>query len=191
MPFDITLSNWTWQQYEEHVNTTIGTFGHQILQTMQKLYPSNHISPEFQMTSMASDIRANCPNDVLALHAASSLQSPVYRYVVTSWPSVPVHPVKLPFPAKYSFHMWDVFAFFGFIPDYIKQPSQSDISFQQMVQREVLSFVKTGSPATGEWGPYPNSVALLGNSTEFTRAYNPVQCEFLLQNGFFSYSWIN
>ena len=191
MPFDMSLSNWTWKQYEDHVNITIGTFGQQILQMMLTLYPSNHITPEFQLTSMASDLRTNCPNDVLSLHAASGFKSPVYRYVATNWPSVPVHPVGLPFPSRYSFHMWDVFAFFGFIPDYIKHPSLSDLQFQQIVQNEALSFVKNGRPASSDWKPYPSAVALLSNTTRITGAYNPVQCKFLLQNGFFDYAWIN
>lgn len=191
MPSDNSIMNWTWAQYESQINATAGSFGRQILQVLEKLYPSGSITPEYQYTSMASDIRSNCPNDVLALHAASNFRSPVYRYVVTSWPSVPVHPVGLPFPARYAFHMWDVFAFFGFIPNYIQNPKPSDLNFQSNVQKEVLAFVRTGRPLSSDWQPVPDSVALLSDTTEVTNAYNPLQCEFMMQNGFFSYAWIN
>lgn len=185
------INTWTWQQYEHHVNETIGSFGKLVKDTLMSLYPSHHISPEYQLTSMASDIRANCPNDVMSLYAATTFKSPVFRYVVTSTPSVPVHAVGIPFPASYSFHMWDIFAFFGFIPDYIKFPTKTDIAWQRNVQNEVLSFVHTGAPCSSEWKPYPMVTASLSYQTTVLSAYNPVQCEFLLGNGFFSYAWIN
>lgn len=190
-PRDTTINKWTWEQYEDHVNKTIGTFGPLVLQTARKLYPSHQISPEYQLTSMASDIRANCPNDVMTMHMTSTFRSPVYRYVVTSKPSVPIHPVGMPFPASYSMHMWDVFAFFGFIPDYIKHPTKDDIQWQRNVQNEVLSFVRAGKPFTSSWKPYPDVTANLSVVTKAISAYSPVQCEFWLQNGFFSYAWIN
>lgn len=190
-PSDMTINNWTWTQYENHVNETIGTFGRLVLQTALKLYPSHYITPEYQLTSMGSDIRSNCPNDVMSMYAASTFSSPVYRYVVTSKPSVPIHPVGIPFPARYAMHMWDVFAFFGFIPDYIKHPTDSDIQWQRNVQNEVLEFVRTGKPFTSSWKPYPATTANLSEVTEAISAYNPVQCAFWLQNGVFSYSWIN
>ncbi|KAL4233675.1 hypothetical protein ACF0H5_008356 [Mactra antiquata] len=190
-PTDMTINTWTWNQYFDHVNKTIGTFGDHILNMALMFYPPNQITPEFQLTSMASDIRANCPNDVLSMYAASNFKSPIYRYVVTSWPSVPVHAVGIPFPASYSFHMWDVFAFFGFIPDYITKPTDTDIAWQRNVQNEILSFIRTGKPFTDSWKTYPEVTANFSSTTEVLSAYNPTKCEFWLQNGFFSYSWIN
>lgn len=187
----MSINSWTWAQYIDHVNKTIGTFGEQVVNTALKLYPVYHVSPEYQLTSMASDIRCNCPNDILSLYASSAYKSPVYRYVVTSWPSVPVHAVGIPFPASYAFHMWDIFAFFGFIPDYIKRPTLDDIGWQRNVQNEVLSFVHTGEPYTCSWKPYPEVTASLSTRTKLLPAYNPDQCEFWFQNNFFSYAWIN
>ena len=189
-PFDFTLNTWSWDQYVRNVNATIGTFGQLTLDTALKLYPVNVLTPEFQFTSMSSDIQANCPNNVLSRYASSTFKSPVYRYVVTSTPSVPVHAVGIPFPASYSFHMWDVFAFFGFIPDYIKTPTLDDISWQRNVQKEVMSFVRNGKP-TSDWITYPGATALLSHNTEVVKGYNPTQCEVWLDNGFFSYAWIN
>ncbi|XP_060606897.1 uncharacterized protein LOC132759189 [Ruditapes philippinarum] len=126
------------------------------------------------------DIRSNCPNDVMSMYAASTFSSPVYRYVVTSKPSVPIHPVGIPFPARYAMHMWDVFAFFGFIPDYIKHPTDSEIQWQRNVQNEVLELVRTGKHFTSSWKPYPASTANLSEVTEAISAYNPVQCALWL-----------
>ena len=187
----MTIDTWTWDQYKDHVNKTIGTFGPLVLQTALEFYPSKYITPEYQLTCMGSDIRSNCPNDVMSMYAAATFRSPVYRYVVTSQPSVPIYPVGIPFPARYAMHMWDVFAFFGFIPDYIKYPTDADIQWQRNVQNEVLEFVRNGKPSTSSWKPYPAVTANLSYVTEAIPAYNPVQCAFWLQNGFFSYSWIN
>ncbi|XP_052807894.1 para-nitrobenzyl esterase-like isoform X1 [Mya arenaria] len=189
-PVERTMNTWTWDQYVRHVNAKMGTFGNLTLETALRLYPVNRSTPEFQLTSMASDIASNCPNDVLAQYASSTFKSPVYRYVVTSTPSVPVHAVGIPFPASYSFHMWDIFAFFGLIQDYIKEPTLRDIQWQRNVQKEVISFVRTGKP-TSEWGTYPDVTALLSDVTELAKAYNPAQCEFLMKGGFFSHAWIN
>lgn len=189
--FYTQVGNWTWLKYVDYLNQTIGTFGNLVLQTAIKMYPTHHITPRFQLSSMASDIRLNCPNDVMAMYASSTFTSPVYRYVVTSKPSVPIYPVGLPDPSSYSMHMWDVFAFFGFIPDYIQNPTIDDIQWQRNVQKEVLSFVRRGKPASLSWKPYPGVTANLSSVTTALSAYHPVQCAFWLKNGFFDYAWIN
>ena len=191
MPAYDDLKNWTWTTYEEHVQNTIGTFGKLVYQTAMRLYPSNISTPEFQFTSMASDIRVNCPNDVLTLYASSTFCSPVYRYIVTSKPSQPIHVGGRSFASSYSFHTWDVLAFFGFIKDYIKTPTARDLQWQQNVREEILSFVHHGYPKTVAWQPYPAVTANFSSSTGMLTSYNPVQCEFWLQNGFFVYAWIN
>lgn len=191
MPFDFTISNWTWTQYKDHVTTKMNTFSRDIAQNLLKLYPTDSIDVEYQLTSMISDIRANCPNDVMALQASTYFKSPVYRYVVTYWPSSPVHAVGIPFPAKYSFHMLDIFGFFGLMPDYIKTLQTSDLEFQRNIQNEVLTFVKTGHPAFINYSTYPEMTLILTTETGTQNAYNPVHCEYLLMNGFFDYAWIN
>ena len=190
-PTYMDLNNWTWTQYDEHVQKSIGSFGNLVYKTAMTLYPSGVISPEYQFTSIASDIRANCPNDIMAMYAAATFKSQVYRYVVTSWPSKPVNAVGIPFPASYSLHMWDVFAFFGFIKDYIKNPTMADLQWQQNVRDEVLSFIHLGHPKSDTWLQYPEVTANFSSVTKAIPAFHPVQCAFWLQNGFFSYAWIN
>ena len=186
----MTLNNWTWSQYVANVFYKLEPFGSLIRQEALTLYPPDVVTPEFQYTSMASDLRVNCPSDVMSTVMASTFNSSVYRYVVTSRPSVPVY-AEGAFPASYSFHMWDILAFFGFIPDYIANPTTDDIAWQKNVQNEVLTFVRNGVPSTSSWKPYPEVTAALSHVTTPTPAYNPVQCEFWLNNGFFAYAWIN
>ena len=156
-----------------------------------KFYPSHYKTPEYQFTSMSSDVRENCPTDVLATYASSTFTSAVYRYVATYPPSQPVHAGGINFASSYAFHAWDVYTFFGFVKDYIKNPTAEDLQWQQNVRDEILSFVHHGYPKSSAWLPYPAVTANVSSKTSALSAYNPVQCEFWLQNGFFSYAWIN
>ena len=185
------LNNWTWTTYEDHVWQSLSTFSNLTYQTAMKLYPSHFKTPEYQLTSMSSDLRAICPNDVLAQYAASTFTSPVYRYVATYPPSQPVQVAGTNFASSYAFHSWDVNTFFGFVNDYIKTPTAEDLQWQQNIQEEILSFVRHGYPKTTAWLPYPEKTANLSVTTNPLSAYNPVKCQFWLQNGFFSYAWIN
>ena len=185
------LYKWTWDDYEKHVEENLDSFSKSITKTAMKFYPSHKITPEYQFTSMASDIRVNCPNDIMSIQAAMTFSSPVYRYVATYVPSAPVHPVGIPFPARYSFHMIDVFAFFGFMPNYIEHPTFEDLEWQQNVQNEIMSFIHEGKPKSISWKQYPDVTADLSFETAAISAFHPVQCEFWLENGFFGYAWIN
>jgi len=183
---------WTWADYEKHVRGHIGTFGEEMVQRALRYYPNNTVTPEYQYTSLGADIRVNCPNDIMSLSAAVSSESPIYRYVVTSTPSSPVHVLGAPFPSSYSFHMWDLYAYFGSIKDYIKPPAQSDMLFQANMRREVLSFIHNGKPFSKTWTPFPQSTALLSGSTiTMTTEYHREQCNLWNTNGFFNYAWIN
>ncbi|KAJ8308823.1 hypothetical protein KUTeg_013697 [Tegillarca granosa] len=117
-PTQMDLNLWNWTLYEQRVRQKLGTFGRQISDEALRLYPTGEVTPEYQYTSMASDLRVSCANDILADIASSHYKSPVFRYVVTSRPSHPIHVVEIPFPASYSCHMWDIFGFFGTIKDY-------------------------------------------------------------------------
>ena len=127
IPIERDIKNWTWAQYKDYVNKTIGTFGEHVYRMTLKLYPEDYKTPEYQFTSLASDVRVNCPTDYLSFIAAGSFKSSVYRYIVTSVPSQPVQPFGFPFNSSYSFHGWDAIAFFGSIKDYISNPTKEDI----------------------------------------------------------------
>ncbi|XP_069132142.1 para-nitrobenzyl esterase-like [Argopecten irradians] len=177
--------------YEEYVLRNLGTFGTDIAKMALRLYPVGKESVRHQFTTMVSDVRTGCGNDVMALWAAVNTNSSVYRYVVTSQPSKPVRPFGIASDTSLSFHAWDSYAFFGTLPEIIAHPSSSDIMFEANIRREILSFVETGSPYSKGWLPFPGNVAILSDDTTIASGYHAYQCDFWMQNGFFDYSWVN
>ncbi|XP_061169446.1 para-nitrobenzyl esterase-like [Saccostrea echinata] len=185
------LYNWTWSHYENVVTAKLGTFGLDVAKRALELYPMYNVTPEYQFTSLVSDIRVTCPNDILTMKAAKSFKSPVYRYVVTSAPSAPIHLFGLPFPARYSMHAWDMLAFFGTIGDYIAV-QQSDKMFSDLVRREMLSFVHTGKPFTETWGTFGDSVAILNTTLSVAKYYHETECQYWMNAAkLWPYAWIN
>lgn len=192
LPTPPDLKSWTWEDYTSHVHKKLDTFGEEVSTKALAMYPpSPSYTPEYAFTSLGSDLRVTCPNDVMTARAAESFKSNVWRYVVTSQPSVPVNAIGVPFASKYSFHMWDYIAFSGFISHYIEKPSASDEAFEQTMTQEILSFVRTGLVKTSTWKPYPASVALFNTSTEVSAGFKSKFCDYWLKNSFFSYAWIN
>ena len=194
-PFYQNMTKWNWTDYEGIVLEHMYPFGIDVADTALKMYPMNEMTPEYQFTTLSSDIRVTCGNNIMAIYASQNTKSPVYRYIVTAFPSKPVHILGMPFPSSYSFHMLDALAFFGSLKDYINPLSQSDIDLGSNVRREVLWFTRYGMPysafRTGTWKQYPNSTGLLGSVTEVVSDYHGPQCNFWLMKGFFGYSWIN
>ena len=188
------LKNWTWAKYRDHVTSKLGTFKTKIQDIVfhaLQYYPENIETPEFQFTTMTSDLRVTCPNTVMANIIATYFISPVYRYVVTSRPSQPIHAVGLPFAASYSMHLWDLFGFFGTIKDYYP-PKASDILFQNNIRREILTFVASGKPFTATWKTTWENTALLTNATEVVGQYHGPECSFwIVTANMWSYAWIN
>ncbi|KAL3890269.1 hypothetical protein ACJMK2_002557 [Sinanodonta woodiana] len=187
----INLTGLTWKDYTHTVTKKLGTFSHHIANTALKFYPPGIITPEYQYTTMTSDVRICCAIDYISFVASETFKSPVYRYVITGWPS---KPVKLPFmeySARYSMHAIELFGFFGSFDQIIKPLSLSDIEFQNNIRSEVMSFVLDGHPYSSDWLPYPLSVAKVSQSTQVVSSYHPAECSFWLTNGFFSYAWIN
>ncbi|XP_067672210.1 para-nitrobenzyl esterase-like [Haliotis asinina] len=181
------LNMTTWGEYRSEVIQQLGPFGSEIPNKILQLYPeSQHSSPKLQLSDLTSDLRVICPVDVVAGIADSYFKSFTYRYVATQWPSQPVQGNR-----RYAFHGWDAVAFFGDIKDVIPNPSQSDLDFTANLRLEISTFVKTGEPASRTWKPTKINTALLGATTTVISFYHRDQCSFLLQNGFFSYAWIN
>ncbi|XP_067672221.1 para-nitrobenzyl esterase-like [Haliotis asinina] len=181
------VASWSWDHYRSEITRKLASFGSQIPHRLLELYPASHnATPELQYSELVSDLRVTCPVDVVADVADSYFKSFTYRCVVTQWPSQPV-----PGRGGYSYHGWDAVAFFGGIKDMIPNPSQSDLDFTANLRREISAFVKTGEPASRTWKPTKINTALLGATTTVINFYHRDQCSFLLQNGFFSYAWIN
>lgn len=168
-------------------------FNDVVAETALKLYPENVKTPEFQLTSMTTDVRLTCASNYLANILAAAFASPVYRYIATYYTKEQsAKPFGVNHPVNYAYHGIDVFGFFNTMHYVLAQsPGMSDIVWQQNVQSEVMAFVNTGKPAVSGWLAYPEAIAELDTTTMVHRSYHAAQCEFWLKNGFFSYAWIN
>ena len=146
-----------------------------------------HQSPEYQLTTMVSDLRAICPLNELLKVMTLTFDSPVYRYVVNR---LPPQKIESDNGGMYAFHGADLYAFFDTLSDYAESMSEQDVQFQDRLQKHVLEFVGTGQLAA--WSAYPNSIALLSEDLDFIPEYNPGACELWKTKGFLpEYAWMN
>ena len=192
------FSNSTWEDYSTYVKQKLAPFIGKNVSMVLALYNKSELSkeplsPQFSYSSMASDIRLSCPNDVFASKASQGFKSPVYRYVVTSAPSSPIN--VFGYPATFAFHMWDLIALFGFPPAFHYTPSPRDQSFMKDLRREFGKFINNEfNQEDAPWKKFPKSTALFTDSgvkVLDSNGYHTEECAFWLNNGFFSYGWIN
>jgi len=183
--------HWTWSEtnYTDFVLEKLMLFGPTVAHTALGLYPANVSTPEFQLSSLISDLRVVCGNDYMALVMSAAFTSPVYRYVATYYPQFPSG-VYGDLEYKYSFHGIDTFAYFDATSLIVDHLTGEDKQWQTNVQQEVLDFVR-GGHGFDKRGRYPEKTLKLTDRTEVTSGYHTQQCMFWLANGFFSYSWIN
>ncbi|KAL5010044.1 hypothetical protein ScPMuIL_012349 [Solemya velum] len=178
------IVNWTWTRYNEEVKAKLSTFSDYVAETALLLYPAGEISPEYQYTTMCTDVRVNCALDIISMEAALNFRSPIYRYVTTAWPSKPTSVVGFPFQAKYAFHCIDFLAYFDTLRNTINPLSPSDIKFQRNIRKAVLSFVRNGKPSA-RWGQFEETTVLLSERIEFVDGYN-----FYITHQHMKYSYI-
>ena len=195
----VVFGNSDIDKYRARVQKRLGTFGfnastvESVLQMYNKTLSDGSL-PSLQLayTSMVTDLRATCPNNKVAKTASEGFKSPVYRYVVTDRPSKPLS--LFGFPSTFASHMWDLVAFFGFPSELGYQPSEGDKNFMRDLRREFGAFINTkGTVKTEAWKAYPGKTALFTEKGVQVPAeeYHKEQCNFWLENGFFSYAWIN
>ena len=184
----------SWDEYSAYVKEKlfpfIGNDVSDVLAMYNTSLPGGVLSLQFSYASMASDVRVTCPNNAMAQNASRGFKSPVYRYIVTNAPSKPIDMVG--FPATYACHMWDLVAFFGFPEGFHYSPSKKDLSFMQDLRREFGNFIH--NETFGTWNKYPQNTALFTDSGVKVLGkdgYHQQECDFWLENGFFSYAWIN
>ena len=102
----ISFTNWSYGKYRKHVEEKLQSFlGNDVSKVLDMYNDSLVIGEPFQFaySSLVSNLRETCPNNVLALNASKGFHSSVYRYVVTNGPSAPINLVG--FPAKFACHM--------------------------------------------------------------------------------------
>ena len=194
----VVFNNTAFVEYRARVQKRFGTFNFSANQVNMVLNMCNRTlsdgtlpSLQFAYTSMVSDLRTTCPNNKVARNASEGLKSPVYRYVVTNHPSNPVS--LFGFNSTFAFHLWDLVAFFGFPSEVGYKPSEKDKNFMKDLRREFGEFIKKGTVKKELWKAYPNKTTLFTDSGVEVpeNEYHEDQCNFWLNNGFFSYAWIN
>lgn len=190
----IEIEKWTMSKLYSYTHKKLEPFNRVIVNRSLDLYrvDINTAYPaEYVFTSMASDIRVTCGTEILASKMAAALNNKVYRYVVTSFPSVPVYCMQ--FPAKFAFHGWELYAFFGTF-HVVMDADDQDNDFRDVLRDNVMSFVHSGRPSDTRWKSVSEEstmVALISDKLVVNASYRKVHCDFWNQNGFFSYSWVN
>lgn len=191
------FGNSTWDAYSSYVKEKlfpfIGKNVKKVLVMYNKSLPDGSSpSPQFSYTSMGSDIRMTCPNNLLALNASRGFKNQVYRYVVTNAPSKPVNCFGS--PTTLAFHLWDLIALFGFPKEVTGNysPSEKDVNFMKDLRQQFGRFIHNEDLKA--WKKYPQHTALFtdnGMKILDQDGYHKEECDFWLDNGFFSYAWIN
>ncbi|KAM4617615.1 para-nitrobenzyl esterase-like isoform 2-T2 [Discoglossus pictus] len=196
-PLYSNISKWSEEDYKWFVKARLDTFGGSLTKDALALYPTSEFCSkpercvEKTFMTMVSDLRATCPNNVLAKEGAAALSSPVYRYVVTYTPSRPAKISSLfSFDSWFAFHMLDTFAIFGTMDYIFGETSEADYEFQKVVRKYILHFAKEGSMPS-EWPQYPNKTALLSTSLTTEENYRSEQCSLWQNNDMFRYAWVN
>lgn len=189
-----TFTNSSYGKFINYVEKKLRPFlGNDVSKVLDMYNDSLTMGESFQFvfSSMTSDLRETCPNNVLALNASKGFHSPVYRYVITNRPSVPIN--LFGFPSSFAFHMWDELAFFGFPVELNYKPSKKDKEFMMALRSQFGEFIHKGTVKEESWREYPESTALFTDNgvTVPKEEYHKRECDFWLEQGFFSYGWIN
>ena len=190
----VSFTNSGYGKYQKYVEEKLRPFlGNDVGKVLDMYNDSLAVGESFQFafSSLTSDLRETCPNNVLALNASKGFHSSVYRYVVTNKPSAPIN--LFGFPASFACHMWDEVAFFGFPVEFNYTPSEKDKKFMVDLRRELGEFIHKGTVKEESWREYPESTALFTNDgvSVSKEEYHKKECDFWLGQGFFSYGWIN
>ena len=190
----VSFTNSGYGKYQKYVEEKLRPFlGNDVSKVLDMYNDSLAIGESFQFafSSLTSDLRETCPNNVLALNASKGFHSSVYRYVVTNKPSAPIN--LFGFSASFACHMWDEVAFFGFPVEFNYTPSEKDKKFMADLRRELGEFIHKGTVKEESWREYPESTALFTDDGVSVpkEEYHKKECDFWLGQGFFSYGWIN
>ena len=190
----VSFTNSGYGKYQKYVEEKLRPFlGNDVSKVLDMYNDSLAVGESFQFafSSLTSDLRETCPNNVLALNASKGFHSSVYRYVVTNKPSAPIN--LFGFPASFACHMWDEVAFFGFPVEFNYTPSEKDKKFMVDLRRELGEFIHKGTVKEESWREYPESTALFTDDGVSVpkEEYHKKECDFWLGQGFFSYGWIN
>jgi hypothetical protein len=160
-PLPEALEKWNWKQYDDYVSEKLGLF-HTVDLVEQTLthYP-HKVSPEFQLTSLISDIRYTLPLHAVSQVVGNLSSSPVYRYVSTFYPLNP-SPNRSGVQ-NYAFQGMDILAFFGSSLNITDNPN-SVLSFIGIIQKTVRTFAHTGQ--LPNWAQFPSSTIVISSQSD-------------------------
>ena len=189
-PSPAEVGAWNWTTYLHYVKQQLGVFdqsGDHQSYLAQSMYAKNEWSPEHQLTSMVSDMRAICPlNELLSLQGIHG-RRPVYRYVTWRFPDGVVQSYN---GAVYAFHAVDMYAFYGTLYSAAEMTSKRDMQYEQLVQKTVLEFASAGK--LSDWQSFQNATAVIEADVNFVEDYNRDKCDVWRLKGIFpEYAWMN
>lgn len=90
-PSHSNISSSTWEDNHNCVQGYLDTCPANISAHALALYPDGVESPEYQYSTLTSDIRITCPNKVMANILSKYFKSPVYRYVLRQRQLYPIN----------------------------------------------------------------------------------------------------
>lgn len=186
----------TFKQFKDYAKRKLLPFLGNNLSTFEDIFDSykmetSNKSAQYFYTTMVSDIREVCPVEYLSVTAAKYFTSPVFRYVATSTPSHGIHlPKGNP---QYSFHIWDLLAFYDFPRPFKYKPSERDTKFKRDLRTEFNHFLHNGKVKSHAWLKHSKTTAVFSNKglEIISKIYHKKKCKFWLINGFASYAWAN
>ena len=140
----------------------------------------------------------NCPNSVIARAIGTSEAwrahgQPLYRYVLTAFPSAAMTMLGSAFPGRYAFHTLDSVYLFNTTRGALAGgalPTAADRALTRSLRADIGAFVRDGTIAT--WNAYPEATMEIGAKGVVRRVggdYRAEACSFWESHGFFNYSW--
>ncbi|KAI0242626.1 Cholinesterase [Lamellibrachia satsuma] len=172
-----------WADYDERVRHKLAPFQANMSEMAVHLY-EHEVSPEYQLTSMVSDLRAICGVDEIAKVAASVFKSPVYRYVASP------HMLNTTHNTPYAFRGMDTLAFFGGAEAFTSKPTKRDRKFAKNIRDVVSQFASDGR--VQGWETFPNKTSIQTLTMQLNGVFKQDACRFWRENGMFpEFAWIN
>eukprot|EP00937_MAST-01D_sp_MAST-1D-sp2_P003111 g3111.t1 len=202
-PLNAGVTNLSWPAYRALARRKMGPFGAAAVNATLAFYPDRAgADPEFQYTSLSSDIGVNCPSNAIARRIAAGTtagggggrarRAPLYRYILTAAPSRPMFMLGSGFPGRYAFHTLDSVFLFNTTCGAMAgaAPTAADGQLTRRLRADIGEFVRTGAIAA--WRQYPGATMELGAAGAVRRLagdYHAEACAFWESHGFWKYSW--
>ena len=160
-PLPVDLASWDWPKYEKYVEDKLGQFNYESMVTQASTHYGAQVSPEYQLTTMVSDIRYIQPLHAVCQVAANCSKSPVYRYVSKFVPQSPIG--NNTGQKNYAFGGMDMLAFFGSLQNISLVPTNA-ANYSATIQQTVFSFARSGH--IPRWGRFPEATIVISSSQD-------------------------